>query len=412
MLLNHRIRRAYSPGQGSLINSEYPDSLKPIVSMQGFENARNVITQWPGYSVTPLRSLPHMANMIQLGHISYKDEGTRFDIGSFKGLGGPYAVYRLIESIIKEKTGQSDITVADIFGGRYRDIIQNITVTCATDGNHGRSVAWGAQLFGANCVIYIHSLVSEGRKQAIEHYGAECIRVNGNYDDAVKFAQEEATRHGRFVISDTSYPGYMEVAKDVMTGYTVMVDEALNQIEQQELPLPTHVFVQGGVGALAAGVFAYLWEKFGAKRPAFIMVEPDKADCLITSAEKGIPTKVHGKLDTIQAGLACGEVSLLAWDILKPCTDLYITITDDSVRDTMRLLANGSNSGDTPIVAGESAVAGLAGAILCAQNPELRAQIGLDEHSHILIFGTESDTDPQLYTEIVGKSADEVRKAA
>ena len=210
-------------------------------------------------------------------------------------------------------------------------------MTCATDGNHGRSVAWGAQTFGCRCVIYVHETVSEGRCRAIAAYGAEVRRVAGTYDDAVRRAAADAAAQGWTVVSDTSYEGYTDVPRDVMQGYSLMVEEAL----AQAATLPSHVFVQGGVGGLAAGVCSYLWERYGAARPRFVVVEPDKADCLYRSAVAGRPTPAEGALDTIMAGLACGEVSILAWRILEQGTDAFMTIGDDAAADCMRLLADG-----------------------------------------------------------------------
>lgn len=387
---------AYQP------DAPYDSAKQQILSLAAFEKAKSIISQWPGYTQTALQHLDALAKKAGVGAIWYKDESTRFTLRSFKGLGGAYAVYRLLEDEIAKRTGDATITPADILSGKYKDIVSEICVTCATDGNHGRSVAWGAQMFGAPCVIYIHELVSEGRKEAIEAYGAEVIRTDGNYDDSVRQAQEDAEKHGRFVISDTSYEGYMDVPRNVMQGYSVMVDEAIAQLGNDK---PTHVFLQGGVGGMAAAVCAHLWEYYGADKPRMIVVEPDKADCLYESCKAGKPVVVEGKLDTIMAGLACGEVSLLAWEILQPGVSDFMTVTDEAAADCMRLLADN----DTPVVAGESAVAGMAGLLEALAHPEMRAQLGLDETSRILLFGTEGDTDPELYQQLVGRSADDVR---
>jgi diaminopropionate ammonia-lyase len=391
-------------------DAPYSPALQSIISLEAFAQARDVITAWPGYAPTPVYHLSGLARALGVKDIVYKDEAFRFGLNSFKGLGGPYAVYCLLESQIRAQTGVSHVSVHDIIDGTYRDIVSSITVSTATDGNHGRAVAWGAQLFGCGCVIYIHSRVSEGRKKAIEAYGAKVVRTPGNYDDSVRQAQADATAHGRFIISDTSYEGYMEVAKDVMQGYTVMVQEVLDVFSGGVTP--THVFLQCGVGAMAAGIVAHLWEKnqlAGKPNPRFIMVEPDKADCLIESAKAGKPVAVHGDLDTIMAGLACGEVSLLAWDILLPSTSHFMTVTDEAAMATMRLLAQGLG-GDAPVVAGESAVGGLAGLLAIYDKPEARAQLGLTDESVVLIFGSEGDSDPVLYEKIVGKNAAEVRQ--
>lgn len=382
------------------------DGRSEILSDRAFEVARSEITSWTGYRETPLRQLPGLARALGIGQLYYKDEGGRFGIGSFKALGGAYAVLRLLQGEIERKTGKR-VHATDILSGSHKDITAAMTVTCATDGNHGRSVAWGAQMFGCRCVIYVHATVSEGRSAAIARYGAEVRRVAGNYDDAVRQADHDAHEHGWFVVSDTSYEGYVSVPRDVMQGYSIMVDEAL----QQMLSPPTHVFVQGGVGGLAAAVCAHLWQRYGNKRPVYVVVEPDKADCLYRSAIAGRPTVVHGALDTIMAGLACGEVSLLAWKILQPGTDAFMTVTDEAAAEMMRILANG-RFGDGPIVSGESAVAGLVGLALAAADRDARARLALGPDSIALVFGTEGATDEEVYRQIVGRTADQVRAAA
>ncbi len=387
-------------------SAAYGAARSAILGQEALSAARADIQTWPGYAVTPLHSLPGMARDIGVASIQYKDEGGRFGLGSFKALGGAYAVARLLCRVIGEQLGQA-VTTQQLLAGAHRDLAQQVTVTCATDGNHGRSVAWGAQLFGCRCVIYIHATVSEGRRQAIEHYGAQVVRTAGNYDDAVRQADADAKALGRYVISDTSYEGYMDVPRDVMQGYQLMVEEAV----QQAGSMPTHVFIQGGVGGLAAAVCGYFWERLGGARPRIIVVEPERADCLMQSARSGKITAVHGDLDTLMAGLACGEVSLLAWSILEAGADAFAVIADQAAIDTMRLLAAPA-AGDPAIVAGESAVAGLAAALGAAQNAAQRAALGIDGGSRLMFFGSERDTDPVLYRELVGRSAAEVLAAA
>lgn len=387
-------------------SAAYGAARSAILGQEALSAARADIQSWPGYAVTPLHSLPGMARDIGVTSIQYKDEGGRFGLGSFKALGGAYAVARLLCRVIGEQLGQA-VTTQQLLAGAHRDLAQQVTVTCATDGNHGRSVAWGAQLFGCRCVIYIHATVSEGRRQAIEHYGAQVVRTAGNYDDAVRQADADAKALGRYVISDTSYEGYMDVPRDVMQGYQLMVEEAV----QQAGGMPTHVFIQGGVGGLAAAVCGYFWERLGGARPRIIVVEPERADCLMQSARSGKITAVHGDLDTLMAGLACGEVSLLAWSILETGADAFAVIADQAAIDTMRLLAAPA-AGDPAIVAGESAVAGLAAALGVALNAGQRAALGIDGDSRLMFFGSERDTDPVLYRELVGRSAAEVLAAA
>ena len=380
----------------------YGDARREILSQPALEVARTEIQNWPGYAVTPLHELKALARQMNVASVHYKDEGSRFGLGSFKALGGAYAVARLLCQLVGEQLSRR-VSRAELLAAPCRELTKAITVTCATDGNHGRSVAWGAQLLGCQCVIYIHANVSEGRRQAIEHYGAKVIRTSGNYDDAVRQADRDAKSIGRYVISDTSYEGYMEVPLDVMQGYQLMGEEAAQQLDE----MPTHVFIQGGVGGLAAAVCGYFWERFGKARPRVIVVEPERADCLMQSARNGKITAVLGDLDTLMAGLACGEVSLLAWKILETGADAFVVVSDQAAIDTMRLLASPSR-GDIPIVAGESAVAGLAAAIGVAKNASQRTALKLDDRSRLLFFGTERDTDPVLYAQLVGRSSEDV----
>ena len=354
----------------------YGPDLQAILHERGFAAARAEISTWPGYGPTPLVGLSGIAAEAGLGAVWYKDEGGRFGLGSFKALGGAYAVSRLIA-----RRGAG------------------ITVCTATDGNHGRSVAWGARTFGCACVIYIHATVSEGRKAAIERYGAEVRRVDGNYDDSARIAAEDAAANGWHVVSDTSWDGYSDIPRDVMHGYGVMVDEVIDQLPAGETP--SHVFVQGGVGGLAAAVLAMFWQRFGVEKPRFIVAEPENAACLYESAKAGKRVVVPGDLDTVMAGLAAGEVSHLAWDILLAGCEGFMTVPDGAALGLMRRLADG----EPPIVAGESAVAGLAAAIAARQ----ANAFGLDGGSIVLVIGSEGATDAALYENIVGRTAEQVR---
>ncbi len=232
------------------------------------------------------------------------------------------------------------------------------------------------------------------------------FRTPGNYDDAVRRCDEDAHRQGRFVVSDTSYPGYLEIPRDVMQGYSVMVAEILEQLADGERP--SHVFLQGGVGGLAAAVCAHLWETWGEKRPAIVVVEPHPADPLFRSAVAGRPTPVPGDYDTIMAGLAAGEVSQLAWKILEHGAEYFMTIPDAAAEAAMRVLAEGA-ADDPPIVAGESGAAGLAGALAAVQDTRARASLQLQSDSRLLIIGSEGATDPDSYSRIVGRSPEQVR---
>jgi diaminopropionate ammonia-lyase len=305
----------------------YPSELRDIASLEKSGDAFKQISRWPGYSPAPLHSLDAIAERIGVGGILYKDESQRFHLKSFKALGGAFAVARQLQKRILQETGES-ASIEDLLEKRYREIVEKIVISCATDGNHGRSVAWGCQMFGCACVIYIHRDVSEGRQQAMESFGAEVIRIDGNYDASVKLADSDAALHGRIIVSDTSYSGYMEIPLDVAIGYTVMLAEA---VEQMRGAIPTHVFIQAGVGGLAASVCAYFWELWGERRPRFVVVEPEQANCLQQSAASGEPVTVEGDLETLMAGLSCGEVSLQAWRILETGADDFMTVSEDSV---------------------------------------------------------------------------------
>jgi len=373
----------------------YPAKLREITSLEKAQIAFAEISRWPGYEATPLYHLESLAREVGVKGILYKDEAQRFNLKSFKALGGAYAVARQLQNRIFQTTGET-ATTDDLLANRYRSQLEDIVISCATDGNHGRSVAWGCQLFGCRCVIYIHRDVSMARKQAMETFGAEVIRIEGNYDDSVKQADRDASEFGRIIVSDTSYPGYMDIPRDVALGYTVMLAEA---VEQMQGSIPTHVFIQAGVGGLAAAVCAYFWELWGAQRPRFIVVEPEKANCLQQSARAGKPVTVQGDLETLMAGLSCGEISTLAWEILQPGANDFMTLSEDAVVASMHLLADN----DPAIEAGESGVAGIATLVAARADPQMSATLGLDGSSLIFVIGTEGATDSELYQQLLEK---------
>ncbi|HET6308225.1 MAG TPA: diaminopropionate ammonia-lyase [Rhodopila sp.] len=358
-----------------------------ILPAAGFARAKAAITTWSGYAPTPLLTLPHIAD---IGLVRIKDEGPRFGLGSFKALGGAYAVANVLAAELARRNIAPAATQDDLATGRYRDATDTITVTCATDGNHGRSVAWGAQRFHCRCIIFVHETVSQGRVDAIARYGARIVRVPGNYDDAVREADRQAQAQNWFVVSDTSYPGYTEVPRDVMQGYRLMADEAADQWTGAP---PTHVFIQAGVGGAAAAVSVQLRARF-TPAPLLVVVEPEDAACLLASARGGAPTVVPGDLQTIMAGLACGEPSLLAWQELERATFAFMAIPDAAAVDALRYLATEGHA------IGESGVAGLAGLCLAAAHKTARAHLRLTRDSRVLLFGTEGVTDPILYESI------------
>ena len=376
-----------------LLNRRHGTPGVVVLPEGGYRRARAAITAWPGYAPTPLVALEDVARAARVAAVHYKDEGGRFGLGSFKALGGAFAVQKLLTTELARRDIAPNASAEDLESGLHEAATRGITVTCATDGNHGRSVAWGAQRFRARCVIYVHEGVSQGRRDAIAKYGAEIRVVPGNYDHAVRACAHDAERENWFVVSDTSWEGYTEVPRDVMQGYRLMADEAADALPAP----PTHAFVPGGVGGVAAAVSVQLRARFGASLK-LVVAEPDKAACLLASAEAGEPVAVEGELDTLMAGLACGEPSLLAWQELERGAFAFMEIGDDSAVDAMRLLARRT----PPVVAGESAVAGLAALLLAARDPVSRAMLGLDADSRVLLFGTEGATDAETYARLVG----------
>lgn len=375
----------------------YSDTQKAIINLDAARAVRDEISAWPEYAITPLYQLESLASELQLSRLWYKDEAQRFGLKSFKALGGAFAVARQLQRVLLENTGKQP-AMSELLSGVYAGALADQVVTCATDGNHGRSVAWGASLLGCRCIIYVHRDVSRVRQQAMEAFGAEVIQIDGNYDESVHQADTDARSHGRILVADTSYPGYLDVPKDVTLGYTVMVSEIVQQLSGE---IPTHVFIQGGVGGLASAVCGYFWELWGERRPRFIVVEPEQANCLQRSAQAGKPVAVSGELHTLMAGLACGEVSLLAWEILADGADDFLTLSEDAVPATMRLLARGFGE-DPALEAGESAVPGIAAAILACQSPPLAQRLVLSTNSRVLVIGTEGATDPELYQTLMG----------
>ncbi len=381
---------AYQPG-----NPSFGDAALAVITPEDFSSASAEITQWSGYAATPLYTLPAMAAELNLGAVHYKHEGPRFGLGSFKALGGSYAGLRVLQREVSRQL-RHEVSLADIRTGKYPDEVAGITLVSATDGNHGRSLAWGCQRFGAPCRIYIHAEVSEGRAHAMRDLGAEVVRIDGDYDASVALCRDEAEANGWFVVSDTSWPGYSQPPRDVMAGYGVMADEVVASLDTA----PTHVFLQGGVGGLAAGVAARLRQRWGDMSPRIVVVEPDLAPCLFKSVRQGQATRVAIHEETIMAGLSCGEPSPLAWEVLASEVSDFILISDDLVPATMRRLAR--PQGNDPVIeAGESGVAGLAALIEAAGVDEMRAKLGLNPDADVLLIGSEGVTDVEIFRQIM-----------
>ena len=385
--------------------ADYPAELSAIMNIAQAHQSRQWLSSWRGIHrhATPLYDLPDAAARCQVGRLCLKDESVRSPLGSFKALGAPIALVRQILRL------HPDFEPAAILTGRYAEALRGYTVISATDGNHGRALAAAAQDAGCRCVIVLHAHVSPEREQAIAAYGADIVRIAGNYDESVQEAARLAAAHGWQVIADTSYDGYEDIPRDVMQGYGAIAEEIVEQTSAQRgrAGAFTHVFLQGGVGGMAAGLASYFWEYHGPQRPRFISVEPAQADCLLQSAIQGRPAKATGTVDSVMAGLACGETSPLAWRFLQPCVDVFMTIEDEQAIEAMRTLAQGSER-DTPIVAGESGVAGLAALEWLRSDPQRSEQVGLTAESRVLIISTEGATAPREYTRLVGQSAEQV----
>ncbi|MBG6199591.1 diaminopropionate ammonia-lyase [Labrenzia sp. EL_13] len=369
------------------------------LTREKFDLAENEITCWDGYEKTPLVPLDGLSRALDLGSIHYKNEGPRFGLGSFKALGGAYAVMLLLQREIAKSSGKP-VSLAEIRKKTFAEEAAALTVISATDGNHGRSVAWGAARFGARCRIYIHAEVSEYRAQTIRMLGAEVIRLDGDYDAAVAQTRVDAEKYGWHIVSDTSWEGYTQTPTEVMAGYGVMAREVV-----RDLPTaPTHVFLQGGVGGLAAAVSKSFHDAWGADAPRVFLVEPELAPCLYASAAAGAMTAVDIEAETIMAGLSCGVPSAVAWPVLSALVSGFITIPEHVVAPAVRMLANG-NATNHRIEAGESAVAGLCGLICAATQRDLRDAIVLNEDARIVLIGSEGVTDPTVFNRLLADAS-------
>ncbi|RWE44049.1 MAG: diaminopropionate ammonia-lyase [Mesorhizobium sp.] len=364
------------------------------LGIAGADTVERFLARRDNHLATPLHALTALAGELGLAALHVKDEGFRLGLGSFKALGGAYAVFRLVLEEASKRLGRS-VDVGDLDRPEVRSVAATMTVACATDGNHGRSVAQGAELVGAKAAIFVHAGVSDERVAAIARYGAEIIRVDGNYDDSVRQAARIAAEKGWTVVSDTSWPGYERIPGLVMQGYTAIVREALRQLSEP----PTHIFVQAGVGGIAAAIAGHLAIVLGEARPVFTVVEPARAACVFGAAKAGHPVKIaHGEA-TVMAMLECYEASPVAWRVLARVADAFMTVDEDDAVAVMRRLARPAGN-DPAIVAGESGGVGLAGLIRAMADDG--AELGLDANSRVLVINTEGATDPRRYAELVG----------
>ena len=378
----------YAPAPGST------DDIDPVIVPERRAAARTAITGFEGYQPTPLHRLDGLAGTLGIETLWLKDESGRFGLGSFKALGGAYAVVHLL----REQLG-SDISIADVAAGRAATHAKDTTVCCATDGNHGLAVAWGARRAGAKCTVFLPGPVSEGRERAIAGQGADIVRIAGSYDEAVEACADEAHARGWLLVSDTSHAGGDEAPSRVMHGYAMLVDEIRDALSGA---VPSHLFVQAGVGGLAAAVIGAFRQDLGAGSPKGVVVEPTTADCLYQSAVNGKPSPASGDLDTVMACLAAAEVSPLAWQVLAQGAFAFMALDDAGAVDAMRRAAAPAG-GDPPLVLGESGAASLGGLMVVAGDAEAREALGLSEASRVLVIGSEGATDPDIYRRIVGR---------
>lgn len=374
-----------------------------------FREARKFHRQIPGYKMTPLKALPNLAALIGVGGIWVKDESQRLSLNAFKILGGSFAVYR----VIKQTLGLSgDVSYAELTAPTMRERLSHIVLASATDGNHGKGLAWAAKQLGCPCMIYVHKDTSQARIDAIAANGADVRVIDGNYDDAVRQCSRDAEANGWQVVSDTSWDGYEDVPAWVMQGYTTMFTEAQEQLAAQGISKPTHVFVQAGVGALAAATIGFYHKLFGAEQPISIVVEPANAACLYESAKAndGTPHTVYGDLNTIMAGLACGEPSPIAWKVLRDCADAFVAAPDYVAAKGMRVYAVPLD-GDPFIVSGESGAVTLGALMYAMEYPPaqvLRAALKLGPDSQVLLINSEGNTDPEYFRQVVWDGVENV----
>ena len=381
----------------------------PVMGLSEVRKARAFHESFPQYTTTPLTRLDRMAAYLGLKEVYVKDESYRFGLNAFKVLGGSFAMARFIAS----ETGRdvSELPYAVLTSDKLREEFGQATFFTATDGNHGRGVAWAANRLGQKAVVHMPKGSTQTRLENIAKEGAQVDIQEMNYDDCVRLAAKEAEETSRGVIvQDTAWDGYEEIPSWIMQGYGTMAMEAGEQLKDYGCDRPTHVFVQAGVGSLAGAVVGYFTNLYPDNPPTFVVVEADVAACLYkgAAAGDGDPRIVDGDMQTIMAGLACGEPNTISWDILKNHVTVFIAAPDWVAAKGMRMLA-APIKGDAPVTSGESGAApfgALAAMMTMEEYRDLKHEIGLDENSRVLLFSTEGDTDPERYKNIVWKGLD------
>lgn len=360
---------------------------------------RDFHKSFPMYTPTPLAHLPETAACLGLGDVYVKDESYRFGLNAFKVLGGSYA----IGNYLAQKLGK-DISLVSydmLIAPETKEQLGDITFVTATDGNHGRGVAWTANQFQLKSVVYMPKGSALERLNNIKAEGADASITDMNYDEAVRLANSQAETKGWVMVQDTAWEGYEDIPTWIMQGYGTMGLEAQEQLKEK----PTHIFLQAGVGSMAGAVTGLFSSIYGEERPIITIVEPNKADCLYRTAEANDGERhfVTGDMNTIMAGLACGEPCSIGWNILADYADHFISCPDYVAAKGMRILGNPARKDDR-VISGESGAAAFGCVAEIMTNPELswlKDKLGLDETSRVLFFSTEGDTDQENYKAIV-----------
>jgi diaminopropionate ammonia-lyase len=374
-----------------------------FLSQREIQKAKKFHESFPEYSLTPLRNLAKLAKYLGVAGVYVKDESYRFGLNAFKVLGGSFAMANYLAQRLGKDISQLDYEA--LVSDETRKQLGEITFATTTDGNHGRGVAWTANRLKQKSVVYMPKGSSITRLNNIKAEGAEAYITELNYDDAVRMTSESAKKYGWIVVQDTAWEGYEEIPAWIMQGYGTMAAEALEQLQEMKVDQPTHIFIQAGVGSLAGAVQGYFASVFGEERPKTIIVESDQADCLYQSAlaNDGQPHAVKGDLNTIMAGLACGEPNTISWDVLRDYSDMFVSCPDWVAARGMRILGSPVKE-DCRVISGESGAvtAGLLATIMTDEKmKEVKNALGLNENSKILLFSTEGDTDPEKYRDIV-----------
>ena len=375
-----------------------------FLSNEEINKVRNFHKSFPEYSVTPLVNLENLSKRLGVGGIYLKDESYRFGLNAFKVLGGSFAMAKYLAQRLDMDI--NDLPYEKLISDEIREKLGDITFVTATDGNHGRGVAWTANRLKQKSVVYMPKGSSLTRLENIRKEGAEASITDMNYDDAVRLAAKYADEHNGVVVQDTAWEGYEEIPAWIMQGYGTMGLEALEQLRNDyKVNRPTHIFLQAGVGSLAGGIQGFFASVFGEDCPTTVVVEAQEAACYYESAiaNDGKPRAVGGDMPTIMAGLACGEVNITGFEVLKNYSKVFVSAPNYVAANGMRVLGN-PITGDDKVISGESGAVTLGLVYELMTNPEykdLKESIGLDENSRVLLFSTEGDTDPDKYREIV-----------